>query len=98
MRSIPGVLRDFHLLDDLTKRRTVTSSVFTANTDLLSTLTLYEKMMRTLERGGRKTGRRRAISANGRNVGPPSAEDCPATPCSAKDGRIPFVINLYKCI
>ena len=40
--GIRAVLRDFNLLDDLTKRRTVSGSVFTANSNLLSSLTLKD--------------------------------------------------------
>ena len=34
------MLRNFNLLNNLTKRGTISSSVFTADTDLLSSLTL----------------------------------------------------------
>ena len=39
-----GVLGDFHLLDDLTESSTIASSVFTANSDLLSVVTLHNKI------------------------------------------------------
>ena len=38
--NLRAVLRDFNLLDNLTKRGTISCSVFTADTDLLSSLTL----------------------------------------------------------
>jgi len=40
--SVLAVLGDFHLLDLLTERGTITDTVFTNNSDLLSALSLSE--------------------------------------------------------
>ncbi len=41
--SVFGVLGNFHLLDDLSQGGTITSSVFTANSDLLRVLSLTHR-------------------------------------------------------
>jgi hypothetical protein len=39
--AILGMLSDFHLLDDLSQGGTISGTVFTANSDLLSMLSLF---------------------------------------------------------
>jgi len=50
--SVLAVLGDFHLLDLLTERGTITDTVFTNNSDLLSALSLE-----TMKRVGDKWGK-----------------------------------------
>lgn len=44
--SVLAVLGDFHLLDLLTERGTITDTVFTNNSDLLSALSLLNRKLR----------------------------------------------------